>query len=104
MMKEETMGYGDWLGSETLIDSSTMPIREGSQVSVRFSAHNHEHPSDHTHMVDFSDPDVLRTLSHHSRDLIKVIQKLEALSIDSTLPSLPKFVVIGDQSAGECHN
>ena len=36
-----------------------------------------------------------------SRDLIRVIQKLDALGIDSTLPSLPKFVVVGDQSQGK---
>lgn len=35
------------------------------------------------------------------RTLIKTIQKLEALGIDSALPSLPKIVVAGDQSHGK---
>ena len=40
-------------------------------------------------------------IGNKSRDLIKAIQKLEALCIDTTLPSLPKFVVVGDQSQGK---
>jgi len=43
----------------------------------------------------------MHTLGNKSRDLIKVIQKLGALNIDATLPSLPKFVVVGDQSQGK---
>ena len=46
-------------------------------------------------------PDAMQTLGNHSRQLIQAIQKLETLSIDATLPSLPKFVVVGDQSAGK---
>jgi len=46
-------------------------------------------------------PDALHTLGSESRALIKVIQKLAALGIDATLPSLPKFVVVGDQSMGK---
>lgn len=41
------------------------------------------------------------TFAQLPRKLIKAIQKLEALSIDSTLPSLPKIVVVGDQSHGK---
>lgn len=40
-------------------------------------------------------------LGLRSRQLIQVIQKIDSLCIDSTLPSLPKFVVVGDQSAGK---
>lgn len=40
-------------------------------------------------------------LIEHSRNLIQVIRKLEGLGIDSTLSSLPKFVVVGDQSHGK---
>lgn len=39
--------------------------------------------------------------SERSRKLIKVIQKLEALGIGAQLSSLPKFVVVGDQSHGK---
>lgn len=45
--------------------------------------------------------DDLHTLGLHSRKLIQTIQKLETLQIKSTLPSLPKFIVVGDQSAGK---
>ncbi|KAF2172905.1 hypothetical protein M409DRAFT_62563 [Zasmidium cellare ATCC 36951] len=43
----------------------------------------------------------VHALGDHSRQLIQAIQMLEALNVDATLPSLPKFVVIGDQSAGK---
>ncbi|KAM0723518.1 hypothetical protein Q7P37_000505 [Cladosporium fusiforme] len=43
----------------------------------------------------------MHTLGADSHQLIQVIKKLEELNIDATLPSLPKFVVVGDQSAGK---
>ncbi|KAF2718418.1 P-loop containing nucleoside triphosphate hydrolase protein [Polychaeton citri CBS 116435] len=45
--------------------------------------------------------DAMSNLTSHGRELIKTIQKIETMGIDTTLPSLPKFVVIGDQSAGK---
>nr|POE49121.1 interferon-induced gtp-binding protein mx3 [Quercus suber] len=48
-----------------------------------------------------ADSDAMQSLGQRSRKLIRVIQKLESLCIDSALPSLPKFVVVGDQSAGK---
>lgn len=36
-----------------------------------------------------------------SRERIEVIRRLESLGIDATLSSLPKFVVVGDQSHGK---
>ncbi|KAK3707741.1 hypothetical protein LTR37_011918 [Vermiconidia calcicola] len=41
------------------------------------------------------------TFAELPRRLINVIQKLGALDIDNTLPSLPKIVVVGDQSHGK---
>ncbi|KAK4507024.1 hypothetical protein PRZ48_000758 [Zasmidium cellare] len=43
----------------------------------------------------------MQALGNDSRQLIQAIQTLESLNIDATLSSLPKFVVIGDQSAGK---
>lgn len=43
----------------------------------------------------------MQALSEHSRELIQLIKKLEALRIQSGLNSLPKFVMTGDQSAGK---
>ncbi|KAK5113384.1 hypothetical protein LTR62_003484 [Meristemomyces frigidus] len=40
-------------------------------------------------------------LARHSRQLIQGIHRLESLNIDATLPSLPRFIVVGDQSAGK---
>lgn len=45
--------------------------------------------------------DAMQQLGAQSRDLIQAIRKLEALNIEATLSSLPKFVVVGDQSAGK---
>ncbi|KAK6431649.1 hypothetical protein LTR95_012187 [Oleoguttula sp. CCFEE 5521] len=45
--------------------------------------------------------DALHTLAAGSRDLIQAIRTLNSLNIKATLPSLPKFVVVGDQSAGK---
>lgn len=42
----------------------------------------------------------MQALGHNSRQLITAIQKLQALGIEATL-SLPKFVVVGDQSHGK---
>ncbi|EMC99704.1 hypothetical protein BAUCODRAFT_119274 [Baudoinia panamericana UAMH 10762] len=43
----------------------------------------------------------LQELASHSRSLIQLIQALTALNIDATIPSWPKFVVVGNQSAGK---
>ena len=43
----------------------------------------------------------MQNFGQRSRQLIKAIQKLESLCIDTTLSSLPKFVVVGDQSHGK---
>ncbi|SMY19728.1 unnamed protein product [Zymoseptoria tritici ST99CH_1A5] len=45
--------------------------------------------------------DAMEALGGKSRQLIQVIRKLANLNIDATLPSLPKIVVVGDQSAGK---
>ncbi|KAF2210938.1 hypothetical protein CERZMDRAFT_44499 [Cercospora zeae-maydis SCOH1-5] len=45
--------------------------------------------------------DPLYLFGRKGRELIQAVQKLQSLGIDTTLPSLPKVVVIGDQSAGK---
>lgn len=51
--------------------------------------------------TDESNPDAMQKLGQRSRSLIQVIQKLSAFNIDTTLPSLPKIILVGDQSAGK---
>lgn len=48
-----------------------------------------------------SSPKSTTTFGQQSRKLIETVQQLESLGIDATLPSLPKFVVAGDQSSGK---
>ncbi|KAK0281262.1 hypothetical protein LTR91_011579 [Friedmanniomyces endolithicus] len=45
--------------------------------------------------------DAMQVLGQDSRQLIRAVLKLKELNIDATLPSLPTFVVVGDQSAGK---
>ncbi|TKA72500.1 hypothetical protein B0A55_07028 [Friedmanniomyces simplex] len=54
------------------------------------------------HELAATDPeDAMQVLAQDSRQLIRAVQKLKELNIDATLPSLPTFVVVGDQSAGK---
>jgi hypothetical protein len=46
-------------------------------------------------------PDAVQALGSDSRALIDAVHKLAALNIDTTIPSMPKIVVVGDQSAGK---
>lgn len=46
-------------------------------------------------------PDPLYLFGRKGRQLIQKMQELQCLGIDATLPSLPKVVCIGDQSAGK---
>jgi hypothetical protein len=55
----------------------------------------------HGSQPDHDDHDALKSLGAHSYRLIQGIKKLEQLNISATLKSLPKFVVVGDQSAGK---
>ncbi|KAM3415604.1 hypothetical protein BST61_g9125 [Cercospora zeina] len=60
---------------------------------------NGDVPMEHTSAVAAEDP--LYLFGRKGRELIQAVQKLQSLGIDTTLPSLPKVVVIGDQSAGK---
>jgi hypothetical protein len=57
--------------------------------------------SQHGSQQGHDDQDALKSLGAHSYRLIQGIKKLEQLNISATLESLPKFVVVGDQSAGK---
>ncbi|KAI7087184.1 P-loop containing nucleoside triphosphate hydrolase protein [Hortaea werneckii] len=46
-------------------------------------------------------PDAMAAMGSKARSLIQVIQRLETLGIQATIPSFPKFVVVGDQSHGK---
>ncbi|KAI6886850.1 P-loop containing nucleoside triphosphate hydrolase protein [Hortaea werneckii] len=48
-----------------------------------------------------STPDAMAAMGSKARSLIQVIQRLETLGIHATIPSFPKFVVVGDQSHGK---
>ncbi|RMZ08009.1 hypothetical protein D0860_04843 [Hortaea werneckii] len=48
-----------------------------------------------------SNPDAMAAMGSKARSLIQVVQRLETLGIQATIPSFPKFVVVGDQSHGK---
>lgn len=56
---------------------------------------------DHMEIDQGTTQQAMETLSADSHHLIQAMQKLEALGIEDVLPSLPKIVVIGDQSHGK---
>ncbi|RMY77917.1 hypothetical protein D0863_01016 [Hortaea werneckii] len=51
--------------------------------------------------ADTSIPDAMAAVGGKARSLIQVVQRLESLGINATIPSFPKFVVVGDQSHGK---
>ncbi|CAK4033830.1 Interferon-induced GTP-binding [Lecanosticta acicola] len=88
------------------------PISVRSAATTPFATETNDSTSASTAPTTNSDVDMqnvnstpsasaMQTMGQPARELIKAIQRLEALSIKTTLPSLPKFVVVGDQSAGK---
>ncbi|KAI7204388.1 P-loop containing nucleoside triphosphate hydrolase protein [Hortaea werneckii] len=51
--------------------------------------------------ADTSIPDAMAAVGGKARSLIQVVQRLESLGINATIPSFPKFAVVGDQSHGK---
>lgn len=89
-------GHGDDAGSSsTTVCSST----NGTRSSAPTSSISASNPTIGGTCYDDA-ASAMQILGRESRKLIQAIKKLEALSIDSTLPSLPEIIVIGDQSTG----
>ncbi|KXT02909.1 hypothetical protein AC578_1821 [Pseudocercospora eumusae] len=78
------------------------PAAEGATQPTTTTTTNATTPDD-VEMTNCNTPakGALESVGSRSRDLIQVIQRLSLLGINATLPSLPKFVVVGDQSAGK---
>ncbi|WPA97076.1 uncharacterized protein RHO25_001684 [Cercospora beticola] len=77
--------------------SSTQP--NSSRSTMTDTTLNGDVPMMDTTATATDDP--LYLFGRKGRELIQAVQKLQCLGIDTTLPSLPKVVVIGDQSAGK---
>ncbi|KAI5370698.1 putative dynamin stalk domain, dynamin, GTPase domain, GTPase effector domain-containing protein [Septoria linicola] len=82
-------------------DASTAPSSARSNMTdATFS--NEDVASPDTAMSDIPvAEDPLYLFGRKGRELIQGINKLDCLGIDTTLPSLPKVVAVGDQSAGK---
>ena len=81
--------------AQTVSSAPRSPTQLPSQVTedsdTTMSGHDHSSP-----LLQ----DAMHYLAADSRRLIQGIKKLEELNISTTL-QLPKFVVVGDQSAGK---
>ncbi|WPG98390.1 P-loop containing nucleoside triphosphate hydrolase protein [Acrodontium crateriforme] len=97
---------------ETVLEDITMSGVNATDTDYAHGAssgghvrHAISHTSDSTTTGTLQEPlaadEAMHALSQDSHLLIKKIQKLSTLGIDNTLSSLPKFVVVGDQSAGK---
>ena len=56
---------------------------------------------DHSLAQGHESEGAFQSLAEHSRQLLQVVKNLDNLGINATLPSLPKLIVVGDQSAGK---
>ncbi|PPJ56133.1 hypothetical protein CBER1_02089 [Cercospora berteroae] len=83
--------------TEDIGASSTQP--NSSRSTMTDTTLNGDVPMMDTTATPTDDP--LYLFGRKGRELIQAVQKLQCLGIDTTLPSLPKVVVIGDQSAGK---
>ena len=93
-MADTPIAHDSSIASETPVAQDTpMELHGASPDSQATMANGSQHGHD--------DHDALKSLGAHSYSLIQCIKKLEELNISATLKSLPKFVVVGDQSAGK---
>ena len=93
--------------AQTISSTADTPIARDSPIAQDTPMELHgASPDSQATMANGSqhghdDHDALKSLGAHSYRLIQCIKKLEELNISATLKSLPKFIVVGDQSAGK---
>lgn len=81
--------------ADTTVSSSTAATFPGTDSEMTDATN-----TDAT-TADVMTPDPLVLFGSKGRELIQKMEELQYLGIDTTLPSLPKVVCIGDQSAGK---
>lgn len=79
---------------ETSIDHDTPMETHGASPDSQATMANGSQQGHDQH-------EALKSLGAHTHRLIQGIENLKQLDISATLKSLPKFIVVGDQSAGK---
>jgi energy-coupling factor transporter ATP-binding protein EcfA2 len=65
------------------------------------NTYSYSHRNTFVAMATNTNNEAMRALGDRSRHLIDGIKEVEKLNIDTTLSNLPKYIVVGDQSAGK---
>ena len=87
--------------AQTVSSTAETPIAHDTPMNVHDASPDSQATMTNGSQPDRYEHDALKSLGAQSHRLIQGIKKLEELSISATLKSLPKFVVVGDQSAGK---
>ncbi|KAI6801187.1 P-loop containing nucleoside triphosphate hydrolase protein [Hortaea werneckii] len=93
------VGSAAMFGQEAEGGTSSHEIFSNGDVEMRSTGDTE--PAPHPSNSAQSNPDAMAAMGSKARSLIQVVQRLETLGIQATIPSFPKFVVVGDQSHGK---
>jgi hypothetical protein len=86
---------------QTISSTADTPIAHYSPMNVHDASPDSQATMENASQRGHDDHDALRSLGAQSYRLIQGIKNLEQLGIRTILPSLPEFIVVGDQSAGK---
>lgn len=87
--------------AQTISSTAETPVAHDTPMEPHATSPDSQATMAHGSQNDHDDHDALKSLGAHSYRLIQGIKKLEELNISATLNSLPKFIVVGDQSSGK---
>ncbi|SMQ46043.1 unnamed protein product [Zymoseptoria tritici ST99CH_3D7] len=89
------------LNDPAALSSNDIDAAASSSSDTMANDRDRDNDVDMTGEASGTPQDAMQVLAGKSGQLIQGMQKLSSLSIDAAVPSLPKFIVVGDQSAGK---